>query len=1216
MNIAAAKMNLLCWLWCAALVSAILPARATVYDFSLGDAGSRTLRLNVPDSVTLVRGIVVYCNWSNGDVRAMATDPELVAFAQSMGFAVLATSHWTNFEYGYTPSEYSGWVYGLQQLAALSGHPEIVRAPWIPFGVSNGGQMSYGLNVWAPEKVIAMALNKAAIINDPLPASAALHTPGVLVAGELDATYGAGVHLVFVNNRPRGALWAWAEEQGIAHDTADSYELILPFMAEMYAARYPADASPQTDAVNLTPVNEADGWLTDPDSYKTGLAVIAPYSTYAKDKSVAGWLPNRRLAYIFRAFASYNKATPTATVSTGTGPVDWGTTITYTIGQPVASWTSIDFFEGDMQLKRVTFASGDSLSASLTPARAGYSVFHALVTLADGTQRTTMPRRVFVRAGPPLAPAIVSEPDDVAVMIGGPATFSAAATGFPAPAFQWRRNGVNLVNGANVSGATGTTLTISNVQAGDAGAYDLVATNSAGSATSAAATLAATTDKAPAAVILDGLDEIYTGGAQRVTAITSPDGLAVSFTYNGSPKAPVNAGSYTVVATISDAGHQGVASGTLVIAKAPLAAKANDQYKAPGAANPPLTVAYTGFVNGETVAALGAPPLASTTADASSPEGAYPIALTGGSAKNYVLTLEDGTLTVGLTPVAGTPGGVIDSRFVARWSEISGAAGYRLDVSTDSSFGNYVSGFQDLDVGNATSEVVTDLSPNATYYYRVRAYDSSGAGASSGAIAVTTMPIPVIAAPMPVSTLAGQALSSGGGDGVGSAARFNYLSAVAVDNAGNVYVADTDNHTIRKIVASTGAVTTFAGAAGVSGSADGVGSAARFNNPSGVAVDGEGIVYVADTMNHTLRRVTPLGIVTTLAGSPGIVGSVDGTGSDARFQGPQGLAIDDGGNLYVADTNNHTVRKVVPSTGVVTTVAGLAGNSGSADGQGGLARFDFPSGMAVDGAGNLFVADMENYTIRQILPSGLVSTVAGLAGASGGADGTGSTARFDSPSGVALDLSGNLYVADTDNHTIRKVVPSAGTVTTLAGLAGAAGSSDGLGSAVRFFSPTGIAADNSGNLYIADTNNDTVRAGLLATAPAIQTQPQSQTVRAGSSVQFSVTASGRPAVTYQWNFNGTAINEATSSSYSLSNTQSGNAGSYSVVVSNAMGSVASNQATLTVNAVTPPPNSGSGGGGGGGAPSTWFCCVLFLLAVVRIYQRRTKNEWPVNPACD
>ena len=241
----------------------------------------------------------------------------------------------------------------------------------------------------------------------------------------------------------------------------------------------------------------------------------------------------------------------------------------------------------------------------------------------------------------------------------------------------------------------------------------------------------------------------------------------------------------------------------------------------------------------------------------------------------------------------------------------------------------------------------------------------------------------------------------------------------------------------------------------------------------------------------------------------------------------------------------------------------------------------------------------------EILPSGSVSTLAGLAGASGGADGTGSAARFDSPSDLAVDLSGNVYVADTDNFTIRKVVPSTGAVTTLAGLAGTSGSADGLGSAVRFFHPAGIAVDSSSNLYVADTNNHTVRVGLLAVAPAIQTQPQSQTVTAGNSVQFTVTASGRPAVTYQWYFNGTAISGATGSSYSLSGAQSGNAGNYTVVVSNIVASVTSNVATLTVNTYTPPPNTHSGGGGGGGgAPSIWFYGLLSLLALARRAARR------------
>jgi sugar lactone lactonase YvrE len=773
----------------------------------------------------------------------------------------------------------------------------------------------------------------------------------------------------------------------------------------------------------------------------------------------------------------------------------------------------------------------------------------------------------------PISPPVIStQPAGQTVTAGAGVTFNGAASGDGTLSYQWSKDGVNLVDGGTVSGATSTTLAIANALVGDAGNYAFVATNEAGSVTSSSAALAV--NIGTAMVTLGGLEGTYTGAAHRATPTTVPAGLAVTITYDGGGTAPANAGTYSVIATVNDASFQGTASGTLLISPAPLTARADDLRKVPGAANPDLTITYAGFVNGETAAVLDAPPTASTVATADSVAGAYPITLTGGVAKNYALTLQNGTLTVSWTPLAGSASSVVGDRFTATWGCMSGATGYRLDVSTDNSFSSFVSGFQNLDVGNVTSEAVSGLSANTTYYYRVCAYDSAGTGTDSNVIAATTSPDVVITTPLIVSTLAGQSLSSGSNDGIASAARFYSPAGMAADTAGNLYVADTDNHTIRKVAVSTGAVTTLAGLAGSSGSADGAGTAARFNSPSGATVDGAGNVYVADTLNHTLRKITSRGVVTTLAGSPGIVGSVDGTGSEARFQGPQGLAIDGGSNLYVADTNNHTVRKLVLSTGAVTTVAGLAGNSGSDDGLGGLARFDFPSGVAVDGAGSLFVADTENHTIRQILPSGLVSTVAGLAGASGGADGTGSTARFDSPSDVAVDLSGNLYVADTDNHAIRKVIPSTGAVTTLAGLAGTAGSTDGPGSAARFFNPAGIAADNSGNLYVADTNNNTVRLGLLSQAPSIQTQPQSQTVTAGGSVQFSVTASGRPAATYQWYFGSTAISGATSSSYSLSSAQSGNAGNYTVVVSNSMGNATSNVATLTVNPVpttTIPP---------------------------------------------
>ena len=315
---------------------------------------------------------------------------------------------------------------------------------------------------------------------------------------------------------------------------------------------------------------------------------------------------------------------------------------------------------------------------------------------------------------------------------------------------------------------------------------------------------------------------------------------------------------------------------------------------------------------------------------------------------------------------------------------------------------------------------------------------------------------------------------------------------MAVDSAGNVYVADEFNHTIRKIT-SGGVVTTLAGSAGDAGSADGTGSAARFNNPEGVAVDSAGNLYVGDTGNHTIRKTTSGGVVSTLAGSAGAPGSADGTGSAARFNFPSGVAVDSAGNVYVADTNNHTIRKIT-SGGVVTTLAGSAGNAGSADGTGSAARFNRPSGVAVDSAGNLYVADRPNYTIRKITSGGVVTTLAGSAGERGCDDGTGSAARFYFPGGVAVDSAGNLYVADQGNQTIRKIT-SGGVVSTLAGLAdkegiftgtgGVVGSADGTGSAARFNTPESVAVDSAGNLYVADMNNYTIRkinsGGVLST---------------------------------------------------------------------------------------------------------------------------------------
>ncbi len=432
---------------------------------------------------------------------------------------------------------------------------------------------------------------------------------------------------------------------------------------------------------------------------------------------------------------------------------------------------------------------------------------------------------------------------------------------------------------------------------------------------------------------------------------------------------------------------------------------------------------------------------------------------------------------------------------------------------------------------------------------------------------------PTLAGPgVAVTTLAGQAGSSGSADGTGSAARFNLPADVAADLAGDLYVADTGNNAIRKVTAA-GAVTTVA---------------TGLNHPAGIAADASGDLYVADTDNNLVRGVSAAGAVTILA---------------SGFNGPSGIAVDAAGNVYVADTLNHVIRSITPA-GIVGIVAGVVGASGAADGTGSAARFYGPQGLAVDGSANLYVADTNNDTIRKIvLASGTVTTLAGQAGVSGSADGVGSQALFTFPSGAAVDGSGNIFVADTENHTIREITP-AGAVVTLAGQTGSAGSADGTDGATRFDFPTGIAADSSGNVYVADTNNQAIRVVQLPVAPAITMQPQSQTVAAGATVQFSVTTSGRPAPTYQWNFNGTAISGATASTYSLAGVQAGNAGDYTVTVANSSGSVTSAQATLTVTSSNPGP-SGGGGGGGGGATSIWFLSALALLAAARQSYRVT-----------
>lgn len=298
---------------------------------------------------------------------------------------------------------------------------------------------------------------------------------------------------------------------------------------------------------------------------------------------------------------------------------------------------------------------------------------------------------------------------------------------------------------------------------------------------------------------------------------------------------------------------------------------------------------------------------------------------------------------------------------------------------------------------------------------------------------------------------------------------------IATDSSGNIYVADSNNSLIRKVT-SAGVVSTLAGAVGTTEWADGTGADAYFNNPYSVATDNIGNVYVADINNHVIRKVTPAGVVTTFAGTPGVSGNTNGTTSTALLNRPSGIAIDGSGNFYIADTANNQIRKITPS-GTVTTLAG-SGDPGSTDGIGAAASFNGPSGITVTNTGTVYVADFNNYLIRKITPDGSVKTIAGQAGIFGNTNGTGTNALFNIPSGIAVDKSNNnnIFVADTGNQLIRKIVDSNNTVivTTFAG-SGSPVVADGTGTSASFSDPAGITTDISGNVYVSDSAGYTIR---------------------------------------------------------------------------------------------------------------------------------------------
>ncbi|MBC8259352.1 MAG: fibronectin type III domain-containing protein [SAR324 cluster bacterium] len=455
--------------------------------------------------------------------------------------------------------------------------------------------------------------------------------------------------------------------------------------------------------------------------------------------------------------------------------------------------------------------------------------------------------------------------------------------------------------------------------------------------------------------------------------------------------------------------------------------------------------------------------------------------LSNGSTYYYKVAAVDAASTgslsseVSVSPVLSVPANLSvtagNTQNSLDWDNVSGAASYTLYWGTSSGITSSSSAITSITNDNYTH---TSLSNDTTYYYKVAAVDAASTGSLSSEVSATpTNPLlggaiqgTALSLSTEVTTLAGG--TSGYTDATGTSAKFDTPAGITTDGT-NLYVTENGNHTIRKIVISTGVVTTLAGTAGTSGSNDATGTSATFRQPKAITTDGTNL-YVADTGNNKIRKIViSSGVVTTLAGT-GSSGTTDNTtGTNAQFNYPIGITTD-GTNLYVADRDNRAIRKIVISSGFVSTLAGTMGIIGSTDATGTSAKFYNPQDVTTDGT-NIYVADGKNTIRKVVISSGVVTTLAGTYNSSGTTDATGADARFKSLYGITTDGI-NLYVTSSSNK-IRKIVISTGVVTTVAG-SGTAGSSDATGTSAQFYTPYKITTDGT-NLYVAEYSNNTVR---------------------------------------------------------------------------------------------------------------------------------------------
>jgi sugar lactone lactonase YvrE len=360
---------------------------------------------------------------------------------------------------------------------------------------------------------------------------------------------------------------------------------------------------------------------------------------------------------------------------------------------------------------------------------------------------------------------------------------------------------------------------------------------------------------------------------------------------------------------------------------------------------------------------------------------------------------------------------------------------------------------------------LTGLSPNTTYY--LRAYVTNEAGTGYSSVQTFKTNTNTFALTATVSTLAGTGVS-GYTDGPPSLAQFAFPLGICADANGNIYVADYYNNVIRKVTPA-GVTTTFAGN-GTLGYVDGPAANAQFNAPQAIAIDAAGNLYITDTGNHMIRKISSTGTVSTIAGR-GYAGYADGTGTNAVFKFPSGLALDGAGNIYVADKGNNMIR-MITSAGVVTTLAGNT-TAGQIDGTGTVAAFSSPGGLAYDTKNNiLYVTDLNNYALRSVTPAGVVTTVIGssLIGTVIGA-----------PWGICLDANSNIYMTDANGRILE--LSTAHILYSLAGISGTVGFVNGTNTSALFNNPRAICVNTAGALYVSEYSNHAVRKIVVTTTP-------------------------------------------------------------------------------------------------------------------------------------